>query len=127
MAAEKLTRTKAGKLPATVKKAIVGGKFSLDTGILLQDIIEAWGGPHRLAASMKEEFANAAPGSMVRTRTLEMIQRLVVQCTANEMTNVRKPADLSNEELEEEARRLIERLTKAKDGHAKEAEVENAD
>jgi hypothetical protein len=56
---------------------------------------------------MHSEFVNAKPGSMVRTRTLEMIQRLVMANTQYELTNLKKPADMETEDIEREIQRLL--------------------
>jgi hypothetical protein len=79
----------------------------IDTSVLLNDLIDCFGGPQRLARAMHAEFINAKPGSMVRTRTLEMIQRLVMANTQYELTNLRKPADMETDDIEREIQRLM--------------------
>lgn len=99
-------------IPAAVRKIVISGsEGSIDTGILLREVVEMWGGPHKLAQSFFEEFQHAAKGSMVRTRTLEMISRLIVNSTAQELTNIKKPAAMEDSELMSELARLTGKVT----------------
>lgn len=79
----------------------------IDTSVLLNDLIDCFGGPFSLAKAIHQEFVTAKPGSMVRTRTIEIINRLVMANTQYELTNLKKPSDMDDEELEREAARLL--------------------
>jgi hypothetical protein len=124
--AKPLTRTKQGKIPARVRKAITGTSDSvIDQKLLLSDILDCFGGTMQLAGAIYEEYQNAAPGSMVRTRTLEMIQRLVMANTAADLTDRRKASELSDEELEEIVTKFVsktDREQEAPDVNGRQAE-----
>jgi len=100
--------TQREKMPAGVRNIIEDAKDNgIDTAVLLNDLIDCFGGPQRLAAAMHSEFVNAKPGSMVRTRTLEMIARLVSANTQYELTQLKKPSDMNDADLEDEIVRLL--------------------
>lgn len=96
------------RIPTGVKSIVDASRQNgIDTSVLLNDLMDCFGGPIRLAQAIHQEFINAKPGSMVRTRTMEMIQRLVMANTQYELSNLKKPADMDDDELEREAERLL--------------------
>jgi hypothetical protein len=101
-------------LPAAVAKVLAGSKPSTDSGALLASLIDRWGGTDRLAADICDEFSAAPKGGMTRQRIIEMVQRLVINNTNNEIGKTRNPSDMSDEELAQVAMNYLGRMA----GHA---------
>lgn len=115
--ARKATGKKGAKpkgLPKGLARVLADRKVSADSEALLADLIEIWGGTRQLAIDIHAEFQKAAAGGMTRQRILEMLQRLVINNTNNEIGRVIRPSDLSDAELEAEAMKYAERVI----GHA---------
>jgi hypothetical protein len=102
---------KAPELPKAVAKVLADQKANADSAALLNDLIEVWGGTKRLALDIYGEYQKAAPGGMTRQRILEMLQRLVITNTTHEITRVRSPSDMDDQELELVAMTYMRRLT----------------
>ena len=81
-----------------------------DTLVFMKDLFECWGGSKRLAMDVHAEFQRAAPGGVTRARILEMIQRLVIVNTQQDLAKPVSPTDLTDEELAQAARTYFERL-----------------
>jgi hypothetical protein len=108
---KKLAVNAQPELPRAVAKVLAGSKPSADSGALLAELIEAWGGVGRLARDVAAEFQTAPKGGMVRQRILEMMQRLVLTTTATGLAKTRNPADMPDEELEAVAMNYLKRMT----------------
>jgi hypothetical protein len=102
----------AGRLvPTDLSKALAKSKGSgIDSGSLLSALIDIWGGPREFARDIFAEFSAAKAGSMTRQRILEMATRLTVQVTSQEIARPRTPAEMSDDELAERARVLLEKM-----------------
>ena len=81
--------------------------ISFDASELLGAVIDNWGGPHALAADLRQDYLSAKPGSMTRQRIVEMISRLTVQVTNQGATSVKDPISMTDEEIMSEASRLM--------------------
>ncbi len=115
MATKRTTRPKRAvnaqpELPAAVAKVLAGHKPNTDSGALLASLIERWGGTDRLAADIHSEFQAAAKGGMTRQRIIEMVQRLIINNTNNEIGKGRNPSDMSDEELAAVAMNYLKRM-----------------
>ena len=97
-------------LPAAVAKVLAGSKPSTDSGALLASLIDRWGGTDRLANDIFSEFDAAPKGGMTRQRIIEMIQRLIINNTNNEIGKSRNPSDMSDEELAQVAMNYLGRM-----------------
>jgi hypothetical protein len=86
------------------------GTAGIDSGALLATLIEKWGGIDRFAADIMLEYQAAKPGGLTRQRILEMINRLCVVVTTQEIARPREAASMSDEDLVEAARTLVRRL-----------------
>lgn len=103
------------KLPKKVFAAINDRPTSTDSGALLASLMKKWGGPEQLASDMYEEYQQAPAGGMVRKHILELIQRLVIQNTNNEVGLVKKPPEMEDSELEDLVTYYLSRLTSVTD------------
>lgn len=93
-----------------IKALLSGAKANaIDTSVLLSDLVDCFGGPSMLAKAIHQEFIHAKAGSMVRTRTMEMLTRLVQANTQMDLASLKKPSGMSDEELEREALRLLQK------------------
>lgn len=92
---------------ADLKGLLSDTKASADSETLLTEILEAWGGARNLARDLHSEFHEAGAGSMTRQRILEMIQRLIVNNTKDDLARSFKPSDLADDDLELHAMRLL--------------------
>jgi hypothetical protein len=109
-------------VPETVARAAVRGKGAgIDSVGLLAALVKAWGGQDKFAQDVFAEFQSAGAGTMTRQRLLEMVSRLVVQVTAQEQARPRSAKEMSQDELLETARSLLEKLD---DGRATAPKVE---
>ncbi len=99
------------KLPDALAKALADRKASADAGTMLSDLIEVWGGTRQLAVDIHAEFQKAPKGGMTRQRILEMFQRLIMYSSDRDMAKTVRPAELSDEELEQLALAYMKRVT----------------
>lgn len=88
-----------------ILKAIADVDPSFNSGKLLDSIIHFWGGVDKFAYSIVDEYKNCKPGSLVRQRIFEMINRLTM--------NVSQHAPPSKNAEEMEIEELEEALTTA--------------
>jgi hypothetical protein len=102
-------------LPKKVFAALNDRPSATDSGALLASLMKKWGGPEQLASDMYEEFQQAPTGGMVRKHILELIQRLVIQNTNNEVGLVKKPPEMEDSECEDLVMYYLGRLTGATD------------
>lgn len=77
-------------------------RLALDANQLLCSIMEKWGGPAQFAHDLYTEFQSARPGSLIRQNILETIQKLVVNNTNHNITQVVNPTDLDDDEIDEQ-------------------------
>jgi hypothetical protein len=112
------------ELPKAVAKVLAGHKPNTDSGALLGSLIDRWGGTDRLAADIHAEFQAAPKGGMTRQRILEMMQRLVINNTNNEIGKQRNPADMSDSELAEVAMSYLKRMARDATTTAGQSEAE---
>ena len=94
-----------------IAKAIAESRPSVDSGQLLCDLIEIWGGTRQLAKDIHMEFTKAAAGGMTRQRILEMMQRLIITNTTQDIGRVANPSDSTDEELLTELQAFVKKLT----------------
>jgi hypothetical protein len=106
--AEPKVRTRL--VPAQVAKALAEGGAGIDSGLLLKSLIDCWGGPVRFSRDIHQEFQDAKPGSLTRQRILEMMTRLTVQVTNQEIAKPKAVSDLTDAELVEAAQTIMEKL-----------------
>ena len=78
-----------------------------DSNELLTEIMAAWGGIKAYSRDLVLEYQSAGEGSIVRAKILEMINRLIITNTATQAGLGSDPADMSAEELEREAEKLM--------------------
>jgi hypothetical protein len=110
--ARKRNDKKPVEIPTGVKRAVAERKRGADSSALLNDLLEVWGGTRQFSLDVYAEYQKAAAGGMTRQRILEMMQRLVIMNTTHEVNRSTRPADLSDEELEAIAMRLLEKAAK---------------
>jgi hypothetical protein len=84
-----------------------------DSAELLAAVVKSWGGVDRLAGDMFQEFKTAKPGSIVRSRIMEAVQRLIINNTNAGLSDVRQPSDMTNGELEGKAMELLKKIKEA--------------
>lgn len=100
----------------------------VDSGQLLNDLMERWGGTATFARDVFGEFSKAKENGMVRQKILEMIQKLVVTNTVHQVTRIERPEDLDTEDIEMRLQALISRVVnhvEARDGdHIKPKTIE---
>jgi hypothetical protein len=100
--------------------AVTRGAAAIDSGQLLNALIECWGGPSRFARDIFAEFQFAKAGSLTRQRILEMATRLTVQVTAQEIAKPKSVTDMSDAELVAQFRELVEKINGRAAGSAPE-------
>lgn len=93
-----------------VAKALAKNSQAIDSGQLLNALIQQWGGPQRFAQDIFAEYQNAGPGTLARQRILEMLTRLTVQVTSQEVAKPRQVSDMTIDELLSAAQHLMEKL-----------------
>ncbi len=98
------------KLPKALAVALASRKASADAGAMLSDLVEVWGGTRQLAVDIHAEYQRAPKGGMTRQRILEMFQRLIMHTSDRDMANVARPADMTDEELDEVALAYAKRV-----------------
>ena len=104
--------------PDAIAKALASNPRGIVSGLLLNSLIECFGGAGAFARAIYAEFAGSKVGSLQRTKILEMIARLTIVTTSQELAKPRRAEDMSDEELAEQAERLIRRLRTKDDGPA---------
>jgi hypothetical protein len=92
-----------------IRDALTTRRLGNDSNELLVQIMETWGGPAEFARNMWVEFEAAKPGSLIRQNILEMIQKLVVNNTNHNITQVVDPADLDDEDIDRELDSMLAR------------------
>ncbi len=100
---------------ANTKESQVAGLLknpatAVDSGQLLKDILERWGGTEKFARDVIGEFQGAKQNSLVRQKLMEMITKLVVTNTVHQITRTERPEDLETDEIEERLQALIRRV-----------------
>lgn len=104
-------KVKVRLVPEHIARALAKGKGAgIDSAKLLSALLDRWGGCDRFAQDIHGEFQQAKAGSMTRQRILEMISRLTVQVTSQEIAKPRSAREMSNAEILATARTLLERL-----------------
>jgi len=111
----KLSEEAKKAMTGQVRRLIADPESSVDTDGLLRDLIDIWGGTHRLAQDFMLEFKAAAPGSLTRQRILEMMQRLIITNTAGQAGRRGRPEDLDDLDLDRVIREHVEKVQT--DGH----------
>ncbi len=101
---------RARRIDRSIRNAIKFSEQSADSNELLSEILKVWGGPEKLAVDIKRAFDAAPDGSMIRQRYMEMIQRLVINNTKEEISNDIDPSEMSDEDLFEAANQLMLRI-----------------
>jgi hypothetical protein len=98
-------------LPRQVALALSEQTPAIDSGSLLKHLMDIWGGPAALAASIHAEFQRAPAGGMVRKHIIELIQRLLIYNTQSGIDQVVRPADLDDAQLDDLVLYYMKRLT----------------
>jgi hypothetical protein len=83
---------------------------AVDSGQLLKDLLERWGGTQQFARDVVGEFNASKKNGMVRQKLMEMITKLVVTNTVHQITKSERPEDLDTEEIEARLQALIGRV-----------------
>jgi hypothetical protein len=104
------SKVRSRLVPAQVAKALAEGGAGIDSGLLLKSLIDCWGGPVRFSRDIHQEFQDAKPGSLTRQRILEMMTRLTVQVTNQEIARPRPVSDMTDAELVAAASQIMEML-----------------
>lgn len=99
------------ELPKGLGRALANAPAGADSGTLLKDLIEVWGGTRQLAMDVHTEFQKAPSGGMTRQRILEMFQRLILNNTQHEIGRAKSASDMTDEELHEIALEYVKRVT----------------
>ncbi len=93
-------------LPDRVIKAIAQVDSSFDSQKLLEAIIHHFGGPEKFAFQIVQEFKAAGPGTLVRQRILEMVNRLTMNVSASSPPS-KNAGDMDDDELFEAAGQVV--------------------
>jgi hypothetical protein len=93
-----------------IARAVAKGAAAIDSGQLLNALIECWGGPSRFARDIFAEYQHAKAGSLTRQRILEMATRLTVQVTAQEIARPKSATEMTDQELVDQFRVMVEKL-----------------
>lgn len=102
---------KTEELPKGLQNALADRQNATDSAAFLSDMIDIWGGPRALAQDVYTEYKAAHEGSMTRQRLLEMLSRLIQNTTSLGMSQVTRPSDMSDEDLERIALAYTKRVT----------------
>lgn len=73
---------------------------TVDQAVFLQELMDVFGGPRDLARAMYEDYQAGQPGSLIRQKTMQAIQHLIISTTQFNLTKVVNASELSDEELE---------------------------
>lgn len=111
--------------PEAIAKALAGDDRSVDSGMLLNAIIENWGGYQAFSRDIFSEYQAMKPGAMGRQKILEMVNRLTIVVTSQEIAKPRSPGDMTDEELATTARRYMAKLNDADPPAGAEEDEEN--
>jgi hypothetical protein len=95
----------------SIQRALSAGQGGVDSGLLLQSILTNWGSIDAFGRDIYSEYQAAKPGSFVRQKILDLMTRLVIKVTDQEIAKPRKPEDMSDAELMAQARALLERAS----------------
>lgn len=109
--------------PAELVTALAKSAGGIDAGGLLESLIEQWGGRQRLAMDIFAEYKASKPGSMTRLRVIELVTRLTVVVTAQDLSRPKSAADMDEAELRRVATELIQRIQNGPDPAAPAAEA----
>jgi hypothetical protein len=90
---------KPDSVPESLKKALTENRINIDSGSLLNDIIDVWGGGRKIANDLHTEFQNAATGGMVKQKITELIVKLIINNTDKQLARVVPPSELSDADL----------------------------
>lgn len=101
MSASKDREFVARKLTQDVRALLDGKGGTIDQGVFLQEVMDAFGGPRALALAMVEEYHEAAAGGLARQKLLQTIQHLIISTTQFNMTKVRDANKMTDEELQQ--------------------------
>jgi hypothetical protein len=83
---------------------------AVDSGQLLKDLMDRWGGTERFARDLVGEYREAKQGSLVRQKVLEMVQKLVVTNTVHQINQAERPEDLDTADIDARLQSLIARV-----------------
>ena len=110
---EQVAGIHAGKVKPNepIEKVLARSVGAVDSELLLKSLIEVWGGPQRLALDIHKEYQNAVSGGVTRARILEMLQRLIITNTTQDLGRPTPASDLSDEELAEAFRLYSEKIS----------------
>lgn len=102
-----LAKIESKAVDTFVKRTISGGANIPHTAELLEAMMTNFGGVNGFASLAMKQYWDAAPGSRIRSQTLEMVTKLATQNT--EQGGARKPISLyTEEELEAEIEQRIQ-------------------
>ncbi len=107
----------ANSKAAQVTELLKDTSRPVDSGQLLNDLMERWGGTATFARDVMGEFQGAKQNSLVRQKILEMIQKLVVTNTVHQVTRIERPEDLDTEEIDAKLQELISRVVGHVEAH----------
>lgn len=113
----KTKKTKRDEIEPLVGEQIqkfLSTELSFDSAGFLESIIEHWGGVAALAADLRQDYIAAKPGSMPRQRIIELISRLTIAVTNQGAATPKDPSNLSDEELVDEADRILSAIADRK-------------
>lgn len=102
----KRSKVKFDELPSQIQKAIVLDSNQIDQETLLSAIVDKFGGPNEIAATVYREYHDGQPGGITRQRIIEMITRLVINVSENNANLVKRPTDMTDQELKDVAGKL---------------------
>ena len=93
-------RPGSSELAASIR-SLIDSKNTIDTGTLLSSIVENFGGTDVLAKEMVGEYKIGKPGGLPRQKFMQMFQALVISATNASQTKIVRPAEMSDEDLED--------------------------
>lgn len=94
-----LSRTEHKKQLVKRVKRLLTNKSTIDQGVFLQELIDAFGGPRELARKMRAEFDLAPQGGLARQKLFTTIQHLIISTTSLNLTRTVDPSSLSDLDL----------------------------
>lgn len=101
------------EMPKSISMVLAGQQSAIDSASLLSNLIDVWGGAAAVSKDIYAEFQRAPAGGQTRQRILEMMQRLIINNTAHDLTSTVRPSDMTDGELEDLAMTYVKRLTDA--------------
>lgn len=96
--------------PDAMREAIAATGNGVDSGMLLNSLIECWGGAGAFARDIFSEYQQGKPGGLTRQKILEMVSRLTIVVTNQQIARPRKPEDMTDDELAAVAAALLGRI-----------------